>query len=534
MAEPINPVLQDIRRQEVISDPNVRELYFGSPDYGGLISEARAASQQYLNQGPTMRPTAGLSPLEISAMQGAYGGIGGYKPYLQAQERTILDGMGMLGEQRNLIGEAIGATRRSGEMQQPYFAQAQQQYGAGLGDLMSSFGQQGPSARDYQRASLQGFDPRSSAAYYNPFEQQVVQQTIQDVMKGGAQQDIAARARDIQSGGESAFGSRARLSAGERQASLGRGLGEALSQIRSGGFDTAQSRAMEESRFGRGALERAGQTEAGYGQALSGARRGYAGDMLSLGQQRGDLARGIGSSLAGYGQDIGGIGSSMAGYGSQLGGLGESYQQMGMREREELMNLGGTARDLKDTQLGREYDYSEALRSDPMRALSYVQGFAPQYQSGQTQVNKTYGMPVDPLSQGLGAALSAYQALKPPMQYQQPQYDPSQQNQPTQTSAYDSYMNRTGVSNNTGNTDFYGQNFINPSNTPYQPLNPSTQAGQNQIIGGGQFAGQMGPQNQISVPSSIPPPSYNFNIPPAFNPSNPGANLPYNPFGPRK
>ena len=44
--------------------------------------------------------------------------------------------------------------------------------------------------------------------------------------------------------------------------------------------------------------------------------------MLSLGQQRGDLARGIGSSLAGYGQDIGGIGSSMAGYGSQLGGLG--------------------------------------------------------------------------------------------------------------------------------------------------------------------------------------------------------------------
>jgi hypothetical protein len=34
-------------------------------------------------------------------------------------------------------------------------------------------------------------------------------------------------------------------------------------------------------------------------------------------------------------------------------------------------------------------------------------------------------MPVDPLSQGLGAALSAYQALKPPMQYQQPQYDPS-------------------------------------------------------------------------------------------------------------
>jgi hypothetical protein len=165
---------------------------------------------------------------------------------LQAQERTILDGMGMLGEQRNLDWRGYRSYQKIWRKQQPYFAQAQQQYGAGLGDLMSSFGQQGPSARDYQRASLQGFDPRSSAAYYNPFEQQVVQQTIQDVMKGGAQQDIAARARDIQSGGESAFGSRARLSAGERQASLGRGLGEALSQIRSGGFDTAQSRALRE------------------------------------------------------------------------------------------------------------------------------------------------------------------------------------------------------------------------------------------------------------------------------------------------
>ena len=286
MAEPINPVLQDIRRQEVISDPNVRELYFGSPDYGGLISEARAASQQYLNQGPTMRPTAGLSPLETSAMQGAYGGIGGYKPYLQAQERSILDGMGMLGEQRNLIGEAIGATRRSGEMQQPYFAQAQQQYGAGLGDLMRSFGQQGPSARDYQRASLQGFDPRSSAAYYNPFEQQVVQQTIQDVMKGGAQQDIAARARDIQSGGESAFGSRARLSAGERQASLGRGLGEALSQIRSGGFDTAQSRALQELENQRSGARSGATLEAGFGAQGLDAQRQYAQDLLGLGQGR--------------------------------------------------------------------------------------------------------------------------------------------------------------------------------------------------------------------------------------------------------
>jgi hypothetical protein len=198
-----------------------------------------------------------------------------------------------------------------------------------------------------------------------------------------------------------------------------------------------------------------------------------------------------------------------------------------------LEGLGATDRGIEEQRLARQYNQQLEQRQSPLLAAQFVQGFAPQYQASQTQITKDYGMPVDPLSQGLGAALSAYQALKPPMQYQPPQYDRPQSNQPTQTSAYDSYMNRTGVSNNTGNTDFYGQNFINPSNTPYQPFNPSTEAGQNQIIGGGQFAGQMGPHNQISVPSSIPPASYNFNMPPAFNPANPGANLPYNVFGPR-
>ena len=446
MAEPINPVIQSIDRRQVISDPFVRELYFGSPDYEGLLAGSRRAAQRYLDMGPTMRKTAGLSPLETAAIQQAYGGIGGYKPYLQAQEQALLGGMGLIGEERGLLDEAIGATRRSGALQQPYFAQAEQQYGAGLGDLMSSLGRQGPSARDYQRASLRGFDPRSTAAFYDPFEQQVVQQTIQDVMKSGAQQDIAQRARDIQSGGQSAFGSRARLGAGERQAALGRGLGEALANIRSQGFGTAQQRAIEESRFGRQALERAGEREAGYGQTLAGARRGYAGDIMGLGRERGELARGIGASLAGYGQQLGGIGGRMAGFGGQLGGLGESYQQMGMREREELMGLGRVPRDLMDTQYGREYDYREAMRQDPMRAMQFMQGFAPQYQGGQTMVESKYGAPIDPLGLGMSAAFGAYSGLR------QGPNTVSGQNDPNFQEAYKNFVNQFGGQGQAGQT----------------------------------------------------------------------------------
>ena len=49
MADPISPILQDVRRTDVLSDPFVRELYFGSPDYEGLLAGSRRAAQKYLD-----------------------------------------------------------------------------------------------------------------------------------------------------------------------------------------------------------------------------------------------------------------------------------------------------------------------------------------------------------------------------------------------------------------------------------------------------------------------------------------------------
>ena len=338
MADPINPVLESVKSQEAISDPYLRELYFGSADYPGLIAQAtRAAQQAFLGQPIPVRPTAGLSPLEQVAIQQAYSGIGGFQPYLKAQEQAILGGLGTIGTQRGL-----------------------------------------------SQASLRGFDPRSVGRFYDPFEQQVVQQTIQDVMKTGAQEDIAQRAADIARGGESAFGSRARLGAEERQAALGRGLGEALAQIRSGGYQQALGAAQRESEFGRGALQRAAEFERG-------------------------------------------VGREMAGYGAELGGLGGTYQQLGQQQRSELMGLGQLPRQLLETRLGREYEAAQEQRYAPLQAMQFVQGFAPQYAPGQTTIQKQYGMPIDPLQYGLSTALGTYASL-----YQQPQM---QQQTPSPTAA---------------------------------------------------------------------------------------------------
>ena len=90
------------------------------------------------------------------------------------------------------------------------------------------------------------FDPSMTQQFFNPFEDRVVQQTIQDVIEAGEKRDIQQRAKDIQTGGLSAFGSRARLTAADRQEALGRGLAEALSGIRQSGFSEAQRTALNQ------------------------------------------------------------------------------------------------------------------------------------------------------------------------------------------------------------------------------------------------------------------------------------------------
>lgn len=388
MADPVNPVLQDIRRAEIISDPALRELYFGSPDTPGLIAQATAAAQKaYLDQPAILQRTAGLTPDELRARQIARAGIGSFEPFL---------------------------------------GRAEQAYGRGLGALQTSLGFGGPSARQYLGLSMQQYDPRMAGMYYDPFEQQVVQQTIEDTLKAAAQQDIQQRAADIARGGESAFGSRARLTAGERQEALGRGLGDVLARIRSGGFQTAQERALQELERQRAGARTAAQLEAGFGGDIAAAQRLY---------------------------------------GADIAGLGQMGQQLRAADIAELERLGGTERAIEEQRLARQYAQQVEQRQAPLQATQFVQGFAPQYVAGQTQVQKQYGMPIDPLQYGLSTALGTYASL-----YQQPQM---QQQAPAPTPA-------PAPSSAPATTTIGGFN-------PYAPPIPSYQPG------------------QVTIPSYTPP-----------------------------
>ena len=110
------PVARSFVTDERISDPNLREFYFGSPDYEGILSEGRRAANRAYGTPFEAKGVAGFSPFANRAMESAYSGIGGYKPYLDFQKDALLEGMGTIGTQKGLTSEALGAYRRAGEM----------------------------------------------------------------------------------------------------------------------------------------------------------------------------------------------------------------------------------------------------------------------------------------------------------------------------------------------------------------------------------------------------------------------------------
>ena len=292
----VDPVLAQQDTQEILTDPLLRALYFGTADQPGFINQLQQATANLIGSDVPLQQTAGLSELEQIA-----------------QDRALAD----LGVAEPFVGESA----------------------------------------DLIRGTTRQFDPSMTQHFFNPFEDQVVQQTIQDVLEAGEKRDIQQRARDIQTGGLSAFGSRARLAAADRQEALGRGLAEALGGIRQAGFGQAQ----------RDALTTFAQQRQAEQQAA---------------------------------RDIGQVGSTLA--------------DLRARERAGLAGFGQTGRGIEETGLSRLFQQQLDQQGRPLQALQLTGQLLPQFQAGQTRIDSQYRLPADPTALGLGAAFNAYTSIKPP------------------------------------------------------------------------------------------------------------------------
>jgi hypothetical protein len=364
-----------------------------------------------------LQQTAGLDPLENQARQRAQAGLGAFQPYFT--------------QQQDLINQAIGQSRRAQELQDPYFSRAESQYGLGLQNALSGidqargiatgsvdqYGNRLGESENLLRGTLGGYNPNMTQQFYNPYEDRVVQQTIDDVMKAGDQQDIAARAQAISSGGESAFGSRARLGAEERREALGRGLGDALSNIRSRGFSEAQQTGMGEFARQRDAERAVASGLGGFAGSRLGAQQGLAGNLQQFGQSEAAARSGLAGGLLGIGAQMGAgasqLGSQLAGYGGQMAGIGQNLEALNRGQRSELAGYGADARNIADMQNQRQYLQQLQQQMRPLQTMQQIGSMLPGYQQAGSTIQSGYGMAPDPNAQGLGAAFAAYGALVP-------------------------------------------------------------------------------------------------------------------------
>jgi len=226
-----------------------------------------------LSQQPRPIPVqqyAGLDPMEMQARQMA-GGLGGFAPYIQ----------------------------QGGQMMQQ--------------------------GADY-------FTPAGIQQFYNPYEQDVVQQTMQDMREQNQRQGMANRGRAVSSG---AFGgSRGRLMEQERERSFGRGMMEGIGGIRS----------------------------QGYGQAMQGAQ--------AAGQGLGTMGRAFGQ-------------------------LGMTGQQGLMNQMGAFNRMGAAGRGIQNQMYGAQFDAANRMAQEPWQRMQ-AWGSMMQPMMPQTYSESRWGQPQSP------------------------------------------------------------------------------------------------------------------------------------------
>ena len=492
----VQPYAEDYSRRLLSS-------YFGSPgEYEGIISRPRDIP---------IEQTAGLTPLQIQARQQA-GRLGEYQPYLTEagrlfgrQERALEDAFGYMPGARAAVEEGMGFQREGSDLVRGagrFSDAAERMIGTGAGTVAGGLGSLGraeefagsatprfgeaetitrgagfdPSQAETGlgiaaltgEGATRGFDPRSTSAFYDPFENQVVQQTLEDINRSSAQQDIGLRDRAVSAG---AFGgSRGRITQEELARQTGRGAAEAVGALRSQGFGRAQDTARQsfEAQQGRQAqqagllgnlagqlgqlegqrssseLQRAGQLGQFQGQGadaaarqaqlfsgLGGQRASIGGQQAAMGSQlaglgqqqvqRGQAIGGFGSNIMQGGQQLGGLGQLSAGLGGQFGQIGSGLAGLGQQSQQQLgtqintMNqLGQQGQATQQAGLSRQFAGAQQLASEPMQRLMQGQQLLAGMPTGQIS-GGTQGQSYQPqsyqkpsgFSQALGAVGSA-------------------------------------------------------------------------------------------------------------------------------
>ena len=303
------------------------------------LEDVQGISQDALYGLPDFK-VADLSQAQKDAYTLAKQGVGSYQPFLtggldavQKGQAGAYDAMLGVGGTTDLAGMTTGQAQQAIQQAGQFGMQAAQQ---GLAGLEGVSGQ---------------FDPSGIGAFYNPYEQDVVQATLDDLRKDFQQRQAQAQAQSdaeaVSRGAFSSVSSQMRRDAQNIQPLEQDYLKTAAREIgalRSAGFTNAANQAAQ-------AFEQAKQRQLGGAQATSAIGQQGAGTGLQAGQATGNLALGLGNLGLSGASTQAGIGQQLAGMGLQQAGLGELEKSLQQQDINALMGTGGMLQAQKQAEL---------------------------------------------------------------------------------------------------------------------------------------------------------------------------------------
>ena len=329
--------------QIVKEDPKVEAYRLGLlQDVKDLVS-GRMTDPAAL---PPAHKVAGLSGLEKQAATMGQAGLGAYVPYLQGGLDQVTAGQGIIQDAAlPTLGQGQEYLLESGRLAQqlreiPY----QYQTAAGEGLL----------------ASAGTFDPSSQVSnFMNPYEDAVVQQTMQDIASQGDIQQQQQRANAVSSG---AFGgARSGIMESELAKNILREQGRAAGNLRAQGYDAARNAAQQAFENTQNRRLQAAQGIGNLGLNYGQLSQADIGQMQSIGQGLGSLA----------GQ-YAGLGTQAANLGLQQAGLGQLAQSSNLSDIQTLTALGAMQRGQQQAELDATRQSNVERLAAPYQQLGFL------------------------------------------------------------------------------------------------------------------------------------------------------------------
>ena len=262
-------------------------------------------------------------------------GTGSQMPFAKQQLEGLSEG------QKQAIASAMQGVGSFA----PFLQQGAEAVGQGIGQLGTA----------QQRVAAAGIDPMSYQQFMDPFTEDVIARTQQDIADKGAQQQLQAQAQAVGSG---AFGgSRQAVLQGQIAADVMDQQARTGAQLRSAGFQQAQNLAQQAAQ-----------------------------QQLRQAQLTGQL------------------GQTVAGLGVQTAGLGQLGQQMGVQDVNTLLGIGGLQQQQGQRQLDIDRANILAEQSLPFQQVGFMSDIFRGVPALQQTFSKTTTPPPSTSSQLLGLA----------------------------------------------------------------------------------------------------------------------------------